>query len=93
MTREVRPGFSHEETQHDGTAQSVVNEVIPRERSERPDVDPQRGARPEQFIIGNDETELELSVESRSFVHWSITNCEKDRNEFPMLQKMEKNIL
>ena len=62
-TREIRPGFTHEETLHDGTAQSVVNEVIPRERSGRPDVDPQRGARPQQFIIGNDETELELSVE------------------------------
>ena len=37
-TREVRPGFSHEETLHDGTAQSVVNEVIPRARSGRPDV-------------------------------------------------------
>ena len=68
-TRESQPGFSHEETQHDGTAQSVVNEVIPRERSGRPDVDPQKGARPQQFIIGNDDAELELSVESRSFVN------------------------
>ena len=46
-----------------------MNEVIPRERSERPDVDPQRGARPQQFVIGNDEADLELSVESRSFVN------------------------
>ena len=46
-----------------------MNEAIPRDRSGRPDVDPQRGARPQQFIIGNDETELELSVESRSFVN------------------------
>ena len=68
-TRESQSDFSHEETQHNGTAQSVVNEVILRERSERPDVDPPRGARPQQFIIGNDETELELSVESRSFVN------------------------
>ena len=68
-TRESQPGFSHEETQHDGTAQSVVSEVIPRERSGRPDVDPQREARPQQFVIGNDEAELELSVESRSFVN------------------------
>ena len=44
-----------------------MNEVIPRERSGRPDVDPQREERPQQFVIGNDETELELSVESRSF--------------------------
>ena len=35
-TRESQPGFSHEETQHDGTAQSVVNEVILRERSGDP---------------------------------------------------------
>ena len=68
-TRESQPGFSHEETQHDGTAQAVVSEVIPHERSERPDVDPQREARPQQFVIGNDEAELELSVESRSFVN------------------------
>ena len=27
-TRESKPGFSHEETHHDGTAQSVVSEVI-----------------------------------------------------------------
>ena len=46
-----------------------MNEVIPCERSGRPDVDPQREARPQQFVIGNDETELELSVESRSFVN------------------------
>ena len=29
---------------------------------------PQREIRPQQFIIGNDETESELSVESRSFL-------------------------
>ena len=38
-TREYQPGFSNEETHHDGTAQSVVNEVIPREGLVRPDVD------------------------------------------------------
>ena len=68
-TRETRPGFSHEETYHDGTAQSVVNEVMPRDRLGRPDIDSQEGARPQQFVIGNDETELELSAESRSFVN------------------------
>ena len=35
----------------------------------RPDVDSHREARPQQFVIGNDKAELELSVESRSFVH------------------------
>ena len=46
-----------------------MNEVIPRERPERPDIDSQREARPQQFVIGKDETELELSVESRSFAN------------------------
>ena len=52
-TRESKPRFSHKETHHDGTAQSVVNEVIPRERSGRPNVDPPSKAKPQQFIIGN----------------------------------------
>ena len=70
-TRESQPSFFHEneKTEHDGTAQSTVNEVIPRDRSGQPVVISQRGARPQQFIIGNDETELELSVESRSFLN------------------------
>ena len=67
MVRKVRP--DHEETLHDGTAQSVTNEEIPRDRPGRPDIDSQEGAWPQQFVIGNDETELELSVESRSFVN------------------------
>ena len=41
----------------------------PCDRSGQPVVIPQRGARPQQFIVGNDEAELELSVESRSFVN------------------------
>ena len=44
--------------------------------------------------IGNDEAELELSVESRSFVNRVNDQVrKKDRNEFPTLQEMEKNIL
>ena len=46
-----------------------MNEVTPRDRSERPDIDSQEEAWPQQFVIGNDEAELELSVESRSFVN------------------------
>ena len=38
------------------------------DRTERPVVCPQRGARPQQFIIGDDETESDLSLESRSFL-------------------------
>ena len=59
-----------------------MNEVIPRERSGRPDVDPQREARPQQFIIGNDETELELSVESRSFVNRVNDQVRKRQKRF-----------
>ena len=68
MVRKVRPG--HEEILLDGTAQSVRNEETLRDRSGRhDDISSQEEARPQQFVIGNDETELELSVESRSFVN------------------------
>ena len=66
MIRKVRP--VHEEILLDGTAQSVRNEETPRDRSGRPDIDSQEKARAQIFVIGNDEAELELSVESRSFV-------------------------
>ena len=92
-TRESQPGFSHEETQHDSTAQSVVSEVVPRERSVRPDVDPQREAWPQQFVIGNDEAELALSVESRSIVNGVNDQVRKRQKRILMLQKMERNIL
>ena len=39
-TRESQPSFFHEKTQHDGTAQSIVNEVIPSDRSGQPVVIP-----------------------------------------------------
>ena len=65
--RKVRP--DHEEILLDRTAQSVRNEETLRDRSGRPDINSQEVARPQQFVIGNDETELELSVESRSFVN------------------------
>ena len=39
------------------------------DRKGRPFVCPQRGARPQQFIIGDDETESDLSLGSRSFLH------------------------
>ena len=67
MIRKVRPG--HEEIRLDGTAQSVRNEETPRDRSGRPDIDSQEEARLQQFAIGNDEAELELSLELRSFVN------------------------
>ena len=68
MVRKVRP--DHGETLLDGVAQSVRNEETPRDRSGRPDnIDSQEVARPQNFVVGNGGTELELSVESRSFVN------------------------
>ena len=46
-----------------------MNEAKPRDGTGQPFVIPQRGAKPQQFIIGNDENESELSVESRSFLN------------------------
>ena len=43
--------------------------VMPRDRPGRPDIDSQEEAWTQQFVIGNDEEELESSIESRSFVH------------------------
>ena len=68
MIRKVRLG--HVEILLDGNAQSVRNEEALRDRSGRPDdIKSQEEARPQNFVIGNDEAELELSVESRSFVN------------------------
>ena len=61
--------------------QFIVNEAKPRDRTEQPVVIPQRGARPQQFIIGNDETELELSVEFRSFFDRVNDQVRKDKND------------
>ena len=97
-TRENQLGFFHEETHHDATAQSVVNEVMPRARPERPDIDSQGGAWPQQFVIGNDEAELELSVESRSFMNRvndqvrkrqkRISNITEDGEKHSMIWRM-----
>ena len=40
-----------------------MNEVMPRDRPGRPEIDSQEGAWPQQFVIGNDEAEWDLSVE------------------------------
>ena len=60
-THEFQSRFSHEKTKH------VIFEET-HDRTGTPVVGPQRGARPHQFIIGDDETELELSLGSRSFL-------------------------
>ena len=54
----------------DGTAQSVRYGETLRHRSGRPDnINSQEVANSQNFIMGNEKTELELSVESRSFVN------------------------
>ena len=68
MVRKVRP--DHEEILLDGTAQSVRNGETLRDRSGRfDDINSQEVARPRNFIMANEETELELFEESRSFAH------------------------
>ena len=61
MVRKVRP--CHEEILLDGTAQSVVIEETPRDRSGRlDDINSQEVARPQKFVMGNDGTELEYCL-------------------------------
>ena len=44
------------------------------------------------FVIGNDEAELESCVEPRSFVN-RVNDQVRKRQEFHMLQKLERNIM
>ena len=62
-THEFQSSFSHEKTKH-----VILEEEETHERTGTPVVCPQRGAMPQQFVIGDDETELELSLGSRSFL-------------------------
>ena len=68
-THESQSIFFHEKTQHDRTGQPAVIEEKPHDRTEQPVVIPERETRPQQFIIGDDETEPELSLGSRSFLN------------------------
>ena len=66
--RQVRP--DHEEILLDGTAQSERYGETLRDRSGRPgNINSQAVANSQNFIMGSDTTELELSVESRSLVN------------------------
>ena len=68
MVRQVRP--DHEEILLGGTAQSVRYGETLHNRSGRPgNINSQEVANSQNFIVGSDTTELELSVESRSFVN------------------------
>ena len=92
IVRKVRP--DHEEILLDGNAQSVRYGETLRDRSGRPDnINSQEVTNSQNFIMGNDETELELSVESRSFVNRVNYQVRKRQKKFPTLQEKEKNIL
>ena len=68
MVRKLRP--DHEEILLGGTAQSVRYGETLRDRSGRLDnINSQEVARAKNSVMGNDEAELELSVDSRSFVN------------------------
>ena len=89
--RKVRPG--HEEILLDGTAHSVRNEEALRDISGRPDdINSQEKARPRNFVIGNDESESDLSAESKLFVN-RVNGQVRKRQKISVSQKMEKNIL
>ena len=60
-------GASQTRSSHESTNFNVEDETN-HDRTVKPVVCPQRGARPQQFIIGDDETELDLSLGSRSFL-------------------------
>ena len=63
-THESQSSFFHEKTQH-----VIVDEEEPHDRTGQLVVIDQREIRPQQFVIGNDETESELSMGSRSFLN------------------------
>ena len=68
VVRKVRP--DHDEILLDGTAQSVRYGETLRDRSGRPDnINSHEVENSQMFIMGSDTTELELSVELRSFVN------------------------
>ena len=63
-THEFQSSFSHEKTKH----VVLEQEEETHDRKVKPVLCPERGAMPQQFIIGDDEAELELSLGSRSFL-------------------------
>ena len=66
------------------TSTSFLKKEKPHDRTEQPVVCPQRGARPQQFIIGDDETEIELSVESSAFLNKVNDQVRKRQTRSPM---------
>ena len=88
-----RSGRSDEEILHDETTQSVATKVLPRDRPGRPDIDSDEGAWSQQFVIGNDQVELELSVESRSFVNPVNDKVRKRQKRISNVTEKRENTL
>ena len=91
MIRKVRLGFSHGETLHDGTAQSVMNEETPRDRRETRYRFSRRGMASTTRYW---EWWSRIGIVSRIKIiresgEWSGA---KKTEDFLMLLKMEKNI-
>ena len=59
----------------------ILEEEENHDRKEKPVVCPQGGARAQQFIFGDDETELDLSLGSRSFLESSAKKAKTISNE------------
>ena len=76
---ESQSSFSHEKIKH-----VILEEEESHDRTGQPVVYPQRGARPQQFIIGDDETESELSLGSRSFLNRVNDQVRKRQKRFSM---------
>ena len=89
MVRKVRPDY--EEIVLDGTAQSVRFRETLRDGSGRlDDTNSQEVARPLNFIMGNDTTELELSVESRSIVNRVNDQVRKTEKNFQCCRRRRR---
>ena len=89
MVRQVRP--DHEEILLDGDAQSERYGETLRDRSGQPDnINSQEVARPYNFFMGNDETGLELSVESKSFVNRVNHQVRKRQKNFQRCKRRRR---
>ena len=89
-THEFQSRFSHEKTKH-----VILEEEETHDRTGTPVFCPQRGARPQQFIIGRRRNRIGIVVRIQIILEQGgMIKCEKDKNDLRwMLQKMEKNIL
>ena len=76
--------FSHENTKH-----VFLEEEETHDGTVKPVVCPQRGAKPQQFVIGDDETELDLSLGSRSFL--DRVNDQVRKRQKPSLTNVAEN--